>query len=203
MGSVAHLGIRVAAPLALLCLLSTSAAAADLAGRSGTHSRKKPVPRIDLSQIGAPTVLGANRGHSSWANRMSATEPSVEGLVAPPRYVIGRDGSATTGRRATINVQMGDMRVFAVGGRLPQRQRAGVPYLGPDQRLTGSTKLESGKLYGAGIERQVGPVELGAQYQYSTISADQLDPTADSLRVLQMDDHSSSHAVKATMNLKF
>ena len=192
------MGNGVAAPLALICFLSTAAAAAEPSGHSPTPHRQKPVPRINLEPFGPSELLGQS-------NRYKASEPAVDGLVAPPRYIIGKDGSPMTGRRMTVSVRVGDTNIFAVSGRIPVRQRAGASASALDQRLSGPTKLESGKVYGGGVQRQLGPVELGAQYQYSTISGDDLDPTssAEALRILSIDDHSSSHSVKASVKLKF
>jgi hypothetical protein len=191
-------GNRAAAPLVLVCLISASVAAAGPSGNSATSHRSKPIPRISLAPFGPPETLTAS-------DRYKATQPAVEGLLAPPRYIIGKDGTPMAGRRMTVSVRLGDTNIFAISGRFPVRQRAGATPTAQDQRLSGPTKLESGKIYGGGVERRLGPVDLVAQYQYSTISGDDLDPTssAEARRILRIDDHSSSHSVKATVKLKF
>lgn len=198
---------RLAAPLALLALVSATAAAAQ-GGKGQSSKKKKPVPTLNVRHLGAPLLIVADkRDESSWTERLSATAPAVEGLVAPPRYVVGREGSASTGKRATLSVDLGETRLFAVGGKLRPRERAGADEViaVSDARSIGARKLESGKLYGGGVQRRLGPVEVGAEYQFSTISATDLDPSSQrgSLYEVDLDGSRRSHSVKASAKLRF
>ena len=206
MGSETRLGVHLAAPLALLSLLSASAAAADISGKQSVRPKKKAVTTLTLSDLGAPSLLSADEGRDP-AAPMSTALPSTDGLIDPPRYVLGREGSATTGKRATLSVDVGGTRLFAVGGKLRPRERAGLDeQVAPGQsRSTAPRKLESGRLYGAGVERRLGPVQVGAEYQYSTVSDAELDPSATgpSLYDIDMDGRRKSHGVRATAKLRF
>lgn len=193
------------APLALAALIATSGAAAavPLAPPPPTKAHKlKLIPSLNLSDIGAPLFVPRESKARPVAR---LTEPATAGLVAPPRYVIGREGSAATGKRATLSVAIGETRLFAIGGKIPARQRAGLTAeAAADARTSAPQKLESGRLYGGGIERKVGAFELGAQYQFSTINGQELDPTADGRAFgIDIDDKSKSHSVRATARLRF
>ena len=205
MGSETRLGVHLAAPLALLSLLSAQAAAADLPGKQSVRP-KKAVTTLQISDIGAPSLLSTDEGRDPSA-QMSTAVPSVDGLIDPPRYVLGREGSAATGKRATLSIDVGGTRLFAVGGKLRPRERAGLDeQVAPGQsRSTAPRKLESGRLYGAGVARRLGPVELGAEYQYTRVSGAKLDPSAtgEQLYDLDMDGRRKSHGVRATAKLRF
>lgn len=194
------------APLALAALIATGAAEAAVPlapPLSPTKTHKlKPIPSLNLSDIGAPLFV-PREGKARPVARL--TEPATAGLVAPPRYVIGREGSAATGKRATLSIAIGETRLFAIGGKIPARQRAGLTAeAASDARTSAPQKLESGRLYGGGIERKVGAFELGAQYQFSTINGQELDPTADGRAFgIDIDDKSKSHSVRATARLRF
>ena len=56
--------------------------------------------------------------------------------------------------------------------------------------------MDSGRVYGAGVERRVGPVDLSATYQYSRIGAGE---EGDSLS----DGHAKSHSLRATARIRF
>ena len=112
----------------------------------------------------------------STADRLKLADPSVEGLVAPPKFSLQRDGSELTGKRARLVVPVGDhTRLVASSGKVQRRVRPGDAAGAIGVGSLG--RLETGKQLGAGIERRLGPVELGAHYQFTRIRSGAIDPT--------------------------
>ena len=108
--------------------------------------------------------------------RLKLTNPSTDGLVAPPRYSLQRDGSDLTGKRARLVVPVGDnTRVVASSGKIQRRVRPGDANGAVGIGSLG--RLETGKQLGAGVEHRLGPLELGAHYQFTRITSGMIDPT--------------------------
>lgn len=198
-------GSGLGARLIVLSALGAVATAA-VAAPPKSETRITPQASLTLAPLGSSPLL-APRAHEPrpWRDLMSVADPAVAGLVAPPRYVIGKEGTAATGRRATLRVSLGETSLVAVSGKLGTRPRAGAdPVVRDDQRSSAPHRLESGRLIGAGVERRFGRLELGAQLQYSTITAEELDPTGTpSMTGIDVDRKNSSKSVRATMRLRF
>lgn len=151
------------------------------------------------------------------ARRLKLADPSVEGLVAPPRFTLQRDGSELTGKRARLVVPVGDRtRIVASSGKVQRRVRPGDP-MG-----AGSLgRLESGKQLGAGVERRIGPVEFGAHYNFTRVKGAAIDPTggasesgaermmgfstsaAGSSAMPDIDSRQRGHSLQATAKIRF
>jgi len=129
---------------------------------------------------------------------------SARNLLAPidvasdkQPYRLDRALDRAEGQRARLSLEVGDTTVFALTGRLNRRAGTPGPLEPSDARALGLRRLDS-KVYGAGVERFVNGVEIGATYQYSKATADQL-----------IDDlgHEAgpgkSHSVRATARIRF
>lgn len=109
------------------------------------------------------------------ADRMKVVDPSVEGLLEPPPFHLQRDGRDLTGKRARLVVPVGSKTLLvASSGKVQRRTRPGDPLAVGAGSLG---RLESGKQLGAGLERRVGPIELGAHYQFTRVKGAAIDPT--------------------------
>lgn len=151
-------------------------------------------------------------------DRMKLTDPSADGLVEPPPFTLQRDGSDLTGKRARLVVPVGDKtRLVASSGRVQRRTRPGDPLAVGAGSLG---RLESGKQVGAGLERRVGPVELGAHYQFTKVKSGAIDPTgaasesgadrmmsfsgaAGSMAVPDTESRGRGHSLQATARIRF
>lgn len=141
---------------------------AGAASARDTLLRIEPVSGLDLKPL-------AERQPTATAERLKLTDPSVDGLVEPPRFTLQRDGGDLTGKRARLVVPVGDRtRLVASSGRVQRRVRPGDPVASGAGSMG---RLESGKQLGAGLERRIGPVEFGAHYQFTRIKAGAIDPT--------------------------
>lgn len=191
-----------------LCMLSALGAigSAAVAAPPTSETRIKPRAALTLAPLGASPLLAPETAEPRpWRDRMSVAGPAIDGLVAPPRYVFGKEGSIATGRRATLRLSLGSVSLVAVSGKLGTRTRAGAEAsFREDQRSTAPHRLESGRLIGAGVERNFGAIDVGAQLQYSTITAAELDPTGSaSMTGIAIDRKNSSKSVVATLRLRF
>jgi hypothetical protein len=166
---------------------------------------KGPKPSFTIEPIIARNLLApADLPRNAWAPRLSMIDVERAGLVEPPPYRLEREGDAVAGKRARLSVAIGETRVFAMGGRLSRRERPGPPDAGETSRATtlASRRLESGRLYGAGLERTFGAINVVAAYQYSRINGAELDPTSDNA-VMRIDDKSQSHSLMLSARLSF
>ena len=132
--------------------------------------------RLSIEPVrGLALSLPHDRPRADLAARLTLSNPSTEGLVEPPPVTLQRDGSDLTGKRARLVVPVGDgMRLVASSGRVQRRARPGDP-LAVGAGAMG--RLESGKQVGAGMERRLGPLEIGAHYQFTRIRGGAIDPT--------------------------
>ena len=163
-----------------------------------------PKPRLDLQPIIASNLLApAEPLTITRTPRLSVINVERAGLLEAPPYRLEREVDAVTGKRARLSVAIGTTRLFAVSGKLSRRERPGPPDpldAGRSNPL-GPRKLESGRLYGGGVERSLGPVDLSAGYQYSRINGAELDPTSDSR--MTIDDRAKSHSLQLKARLRF
>ena len=189
---------RVAAHLLLL------AGATCAAPSFARDKANKPQPRLELQPIIAANLLApAEPLIITRSPRLSAIDVERAGLIEPPPYRLERESDHVTGKRARLSVAVGGTRLFAVSGKLSRRERPGPPDpldAGRSNPLA-SRKLESGRLYGGGVERRVGPVDLSAGYQFSRINGAELDPTSDSS--MKIDDRAKSHSLQLKARLRF
>lgn len=157
-----------------------------IAASAPAIAEPKPAPpALAFELIRADSLL--SHAEPDW--KLSLTESE---LAAPIRtYRLGPAGDAY-GQRARISVELGDTTVFAIGGTLGRRDWSGPP--DPVDGFRG--RRASGKIYGGGIERSIGRVELSAIYQYNRVNPDRSDPR------LHMD-NPRSHSVRATARIRF
>lgn len=194
--------VRVARTHLLLLAIAGAASAApgfakDNIGKVQPKLEVQPIFASDLLAVAEPRV-------DRRTPRFSLIDAERSGLIEPPPYRLEREGDAVTGKRAKLSVAVGTTRFFALSGKLSRRERPG-PTDAVDASRTnalGSRKLESGRLYGGGIERSFGRIDISAAYQYSRINGAQLDPAsaADTLRI---DDSGKSHGVQLRAELRF
>ncbi len=191
----------IAAHLLLLTITGAAGASPAIARDNG----QQPLPRLAIEPIIARGLLAQAEPQSLIrAPRLSLIDTERAGLVEPPPYRLEREGDSVTGKRARLSVTVGETRLFALGGKLSRRERPGPPDAidGSRANALGPRKLESGRLYGGGVERTLGPVDLSAAYQYSRINGAQLDPTSDN-SAMRIDDRSQSHGVQLRARLRF
>lgn len=198
-------------PFQLLPLLALLPAAAPAIAKDA-RIRLEPASGLALTFVD-------DKRRTARADLLKVTDPPVAGLVAPPRISLQRDGSDLTGKRARLVVPVGDKtRVVASSGKVQRRTRPGDPLtLG-----AGSLgRLESGKQLGAGLERRIGPLELGAHYQFTRVKGGPIDPTGAasesgaermtsfagpsgaSLAVPDVDSRQRGHSLQATARIRF
>lgn len=150
------------------------------------------------------------------ADRMKLVDPSVDGLLEPPAFHLQRDGSDLTGKRARLVVPIGGKTLLvASGGKVQRRPRSGDP-LAVGAGSPG--RLESGRQLGAGLERRLGPVELGAHYQFTRVKGGAIDPTGAAsesgaermmstagtdLAMPDIDSRQRGHSLQATARIRF
>ncbi len=132
---------------------------------------------------------------------------SARGLLAPvddarphsPAYRLDPGLDPATGQRAQLSLELGDSTLFAITGRLSREASPTGPLDPGHARVLGQRRLDSGKVYGAGVARSVRGVDLSATYQYSKISAEQ--PESDAK--LDDDGPGKSHSLRATARIRF
>ncbi|WP_205504674.1 hypothetical protein [Sphingomonas arenae] len=200
----------VTGPFRLLSLMVLLPAAAPAIAKDSKLSIE-PVRGLALG-------LPEDQHRADLTARMKLSDPSTEGLVEPPPFTLQRDGSDLTGKRARLVVPVGDRtRLVASSGKVQRRTRPGDPLaLG-----AGSMgRLESGKQMGAGLERRVGPLEIGAHYQFTRVKGGAIDPTgaasessADrmmsltgpegSMAVPDTESRQRGHSLQATARIRF
>jgi hypothetical protein len=128
--------------------------------------------------------------------RLSIIDAERVGLLEEPAWRLEHDGDPVTGKRAKLSLPVGSTTVFAIGGKLTRRTGSTLP--DPVEGPSGLTsrKMDSGRVYGAGVERKLGPFDVSATYQYSRISAGE---AGDGLG----DGHAKSHSLQATARIRF
>ena len=104
-----------------------------------------------------------------------------------------------SGKRAKLSIDVGDSTLFAISGRLERRPGLPGPLDAGHAKALGLKRPDSGKVYGAGVSRKVGGVDVSATYQYSKISAE--NPASDGLA--QGDGPGKSHSLRGTMRIRF
>jgi hypothetical protein len=165
----------------------------------------QPLPRLAIEPIAALNLLApADLEMKRPSPRLRLVDAERAGLVKPPPYRLEREGDLVTGKRAKLSVAVGDTRIFAVGGKLSRRERPGPPdpLDGRRTNALGQRKLESGRLYGGGLERAFGQVNLSAAYQYSRINGGRLDPTRNDA-AMPIDNKNKSHSLLLNARLRF
>ena len=171
-------------------------------------SRDRPdklSPKFELQPIIASHLLApAEPPTGVQAPRLLLIDVERNGLLEPPPYRLERESDFVTGKRAKLSIAVGDTRLFAVGGKVSRRERPGPPDAIDASRSNplGPRRLESGRLYGGGLERSFGPVGLSATYQYSRINGAQLDPIGDDA-ALRIDDKGKSHSLQIRARIRF
>lgn len=100
------------------------------------------------------------------ARHLLAPVEEARGPLASYRLDPGLEPAG--GQRARLSVEVGDATVFALTGRLTRRSGPAGP-LDPSTASALGPRRDSGKVYGAGISRSIGGIDLSAAYQYSKL----------------------------------
>lgn len=166
------------ARLVLIAVAVTTSAAPALA-------KDKPKPSLSIEPIAARDLLAPSEPNLT----IALTDDERERRT--PTYRLG-EPNIVTGQRARLSVELGDTTVFAITGRLGRRGQQGPP--DPTEGL--QRKTGSGKVYGAGLERRIGPVDLSTTYQYSRASNERSESVVPT-------DNPKSHNVRATARIRF
>jgi hypothetical protein len=172
--------------------ISAAPAAARAVPKDGP---KRPV--VAIEGIHATGLLSTvEEEHPSPSLRLSIIDADRAGLLEQPAWRIERDGNPVTGKRAKLSLPVGSTTVFALGGKLTRRTGSTLPDPVEGPSPLASRKMDSGRVYGAGVERHVGRFDLSATYQYSRISRGE---AGDSLS----DGHAKSHSLQASARIRF
>ncbi len=183
-----------------LLLLAGAACAAPAFAKDKSNA---PQPRFELQPIIAANLLApAEPLTVTRTPRLDLIDAERAGLVEPPPYRLDREGDVASGKRAKVSVALGDTRLFAVSGKLSRRERPGPADAADGNRANAPRKLESGRLYGGGVERSLGRIELSATYQYSRINGADMDPASDR-SALDIDRNHKSQSVQVKARLRF
>jgi hypothetical protein len=158
-------------------------------------SPQRPAVAIEASRAnGLLSTVEEKRPSPSL--RLSIVDAERAGLLEQPAWRLERDGDPVTGKRARLSLPVGSTTVFALGGKLTRRTGSTLPDPVEGPSPMASRKMDSGRVYGAGIERHVGRFDVSATYQYSRISAGE---AGDGLG----DGHAKSHSLQATARIRF
>lgn len=175
----------------LLWAVAGAAWAAPVAAREAPKG-----PSIAIGAIEARGLLSSiEEQRAPRSLRLSIVDAERDGLVAAPAWRLERDGDPVSGKRVKLSLPVGSTTVFAISGKLNRRTGPSMrdPAEGPSP-LT-SRKMDSSRLYGAGVERTVGPLELSAAYQYSRIGSDGANDS-------MLEQRAHSHSVRATARIR-
>jgi hypothetical protein len=154
-------------------------------------------PAVAIEAIRANGLLSTvEEKRPSPSLRLSIIDAERAGLLEQPAWRLERDGDPVTGKRARLSLPVGSTTVFALGGKLTRRTGSTLPDPVEGPSPMASRKMDSGRVYGAGIERHVGRFDVSATYQYSRISAGE---AGDGLG----DGHAKSHSLQATARIRF
>ena len=176
-------------------LLWAVAGAAWAAPAAAREAPKGPSIAIDAIEArGLLSTIEEERAPPSL--RLSIIDAERAGLLEEPAWRLDRDGDPATGKRAKISVPVGSTTVFAVSGKLNRRTGSTMPDPVEGPMPLTSRKMDGGRIYGAGVERIIGPFEVSAAYQYSRIS----DAGGDDS---MLERRAHSHSVRATARIRF
>ncbi len=150
---------------------------------AAAQAKDAPKPSLSIEPIVARTLLAPvdDAGKAAAGYRL---DPGIE---------------PASGKRAKLSVEVGDSTVYAISGRLERRPGPPGPIDPGHAGALGMKRSDSGKVYGAGISRKVGGVDVSATYQYSKISAE--NPAGDVLA--RGDGPGKSHSLRGTMRIRF
>ena len=173
-------------------------AAAGAAWAAPAAAREPPKgPSVAIGAIEARGLLSTiEEQRAPPSPRLSIIDAERAGLLEEPAWRLERDGDPATGKRAKVSLPIGSTTVFAISGKLNRRTGPTMPDPVEGPVPLTDRKMDSGRVYGGGIERRVGPFELSAAYQYSRIS----DAGGDD-GMLERRAH--SHSVRATARIRF
>lgn len=159
-----------------------------------------------LAALAGACVAGTASAQDKPRSPSLAIEPIVaRNLLAPieekgsppPVYRVDQAIEAD-GHRARLNVPVGDSTLFAITGKLTRRPDALGPLDERHAKALGQRRTDS-KVYGAGIERNLGGVDLSATYQYSKLRAEQPQYEGQA----RTDGMGRSHSLRATARIRF
>ena len=177
-------------------VIGIACAGACAIGSAPAYAKGAP-PSLSIEQVSSASLLGAIEEKSSQSNlRLSIIDAERAGLVEEPAWRLERDGDPVSGKRAKLSVPIGSTTVFAISGKLARRTGSTMPDPVEGPAPLAGRKMDSGKVYGAGVERKLGRFDVSATYQYSRISAGE---DSEALG----DGHAKSHSLRATARLRF
>lgn len=175
-------------------LLLAAAGAVSAAPADAKDPPKRPSVAIEAIEArGLLSAIEEKRAEPSL--RLSIIDADRAGLIEEPGWQLERDGDLVTGKRAKVSVPVGETTVFALSGKLTRHTGSTMPDPVEGPTPLASRKMDSVRVYGAGVERRVGPFELSATYQYSRIGVADDSTTANG--------HARSHSLMATGRIRF
>jgi hypothetical protein len=142
-----------------------------------------PKPKLSLDPVVARTLLA----------------PVDEASTAVAGYRLDPGIEPARGQRARLSVDVGQSTLFAITGRLNRQPGPPGPLSRADAKALGLRSGDSGKVYGAGISRNIGGVDVSATYQYSKISAEHPGDDAQA----RDGGPGRSHSLRATARIRF
>jgi hypothetical protein len=158
---------------------------------------KDPPASLSIAPIRGSSLLSpVEETRPAPSLRLSIIDAERAGLLEEPAWRLERDGDPVTGKRARLSVPVGSTTVFALGGKLARRTGSTLPDPAEGPTPLAGRKMDSGRVYGAGVERRVGPFDVSAAYQYSRVSAGEAGDAVGS-------GHARSHSLRATARIRF
>ena len=145
-------------------------------------ARDKPRPSLAIDPVTARTLLA----------------PVEDARVPGIGYRLDPGLGTASGQRARLSLEIGESTLFAITGRLTRQPGPPGPLDSGHARALGLKRTESGKVYGAGLSRSVGGVNLSATYQYSKLSDEQAGNGE-----ARIDGPGRSHSLRATARIRF
>jgi hypothetical protein len=146
-------------------------------------AKDPPKPSLSIDPIVARTLLA----------------PVDEARGPGAAYRLDPGLEPASGQRARLSLEVGDSTLYALTGRLSRQPGPPGPLDAGHAKALGIKRPDSGKVYGAGVSRKVGGIDVSATYQYSKISAE--NPAGDDLA--HGDGPGKSHSLRGTMRIRF
>lgn len=159
------------------------AAVAAFCCAAAAQAKDPPKPSLSIDPIVARTLLA----------------PVDEARRQAGAYRLDPGLDPAFGQRARLSVEVGESTLYAITGRLSRQPGPPGPLDAGHAKALGLKRQDSGKVYGAGVSRKVGGMDVSATYQYSKISAE--SPAGDGLA--RGDGPGKSHSLRGTMRIRF
>jgi hypothetical protein len=158
-------------------------AAIAAAASAPASARDEPKPSLSVDPIMARSLLA----------------PVDDGRGQDSSYRLDPGLESASGQRAKLSLEVGESTLFAITGRLSRQPGQPGPLEPGHARALGFKRGETGKVYGAGVSRNIGRVDVSASWQYSRLIGER--PGDD--RDLRDEGPGKSHSVRASARIRF